>query len=102
MTKAKSTIARNPEELAKVLGLAATDAREWRVQHDLSKRLRDIVRREKVTHAELAERAKTSRTRVTAVLNDNLDHVSTDLLIRMLAALGYEVRVSVARVREAA
>jgi predicted XRE-type DNA-binding protein len=102
MTKGKPTIARNPEELAKALGLSATDAREWRVQHDLSKRLRDIVRRENVTHAELAQLAKTSRTRVTAVLNDNLDHVSTDLLIRMLAALGYEVKVSVARVRDAA
>jgi predicted XRE-type DNA-binding protein len=102
MPKVKPIIARTPEELAKTLGLSSADAREWRIQYDLSKRLRDIVRKENITHAELAQRAKTSRTRVTAVLNDNLEHVSTDLLIRMLAALGYEVRVSVARVRRAA
>ncbi len=98
MSSVKAT---TPEQLAKILGLSVADAHEWRVQHDLSKRLRGIVQKEKITHAELARRAMTSRSRVTAVLNDNLEHVSTDLLIRMLAALGYEVKVSVARVRKA-
>ena len=35
--------------------------------------------------------------RVTAILNDDLEHVSTDLLIRILASLGYRVKVSVVR-----
>jgi hypothetical protein len=34
---------------------------------------------------------------VTAILNGDLQHVSTDLLIRLLASLGYRVRVSVVR-----
>src|SRR5947209_4456675 len=33
----------------------------------------------------------------TAILNDDLAHVSTDLLIRILGSLGYRVRVSVTR-----
>ena len=61
------------------------------------KRLKEIVRKHKHTHAEIAARSGTSRTRVTAILNDDLEHVSTDLLIRILGSLGYRVRVSVTR-----
>src|SRR5436305_9561973 len=68
--------------------------KEWQVQHVLLKRLKEIVRRQEITHAEIAKRAGTSRTRVTAILNDDLEHVSSDLLIRILASLGYRVRVS--------
>jgi hypothetical protein len=39
---------------------------------------------------------------VTAILNDNLEHVSSDLLIRILASLGYRVKVSVIRSGSAA
>jgi len=35
---------------------------------------------------------------VTAILNDNLESVSSGLLIRVLTALGYWVKVSVSRV----
>jgi predicted XRE-type DNA-binding protein len=55
-----------------------------------------------MTHAQVATRARTSRTRITAILNDDLDHVSTDLLIRILASLGYRVKVSVTRADTAA
>ena len=39
---------------------------------------------------------------VAAILNDDLEHVSTDLLIRILASLGYQVKVSVVKTRTAA
>jgi predicted XRE-type DNA-binding protein len=90
-------VARTPEELAGALGLSCVAAREWQVQETLLKRLKEIVRRRRITHADIAKRAGTSRTRVTAILNDDLDHVSSDLLIRILASLGYRVRVSVVR-----
>ena len=98
MGKLKPTVARTPEELAKALGLSAAEAKEWQVQYALLKRLKEIVRRQNITHADLAKRAGTSRTRVTAILNGNLEHVSSDLLIRMLGSLGYRVRISVSRV----
>jgi transcriptional regulator with XRE-family HTH domain len=63
----------------------------------LLKRLKEITQREKITHAEIARRAGTARSRVTAILNDDLEHVSTDLLIRILASLGYRVNASVVR-----
>ncbi len=97
MNKLKTVVARTPEELAGALGLPGAAAKEWQVQHVLLKRLKEITRKKRITHAEIARRAGTSRTRVTAILNDDLQHVSSDLLIRILASLGYRVRVSVVK-----
>jgi DNA-binding XRE family transcriptional regulator len=76
MRKLKPIVAKTPEELADALGLSGVDAKEWKVQHVLVGRLKEIARRRKVTHAEIAKRAGTSRTRVTAILNGDLQHVS--------------------------
>lgn len=102
MPKIKPIIAKTPEELAVTLGLSTAAASEWQVQHVLLNRLKEIVQREEITHAEIARRAGTSRSRVTAILNDDLEHVSSDLLIRILASLGYRVKVSVVRAGSAA
>jgi predicted XRE-type DNA-binding protein len=102
MIKAKDVVAPTPAALAEALGLAAAEAEEWQVQYDLLKKLRQVVEADSLTHAEVARRSKSSRTRVTAILNGNLDGVSTDLLIRLLSSLGYRVRVSVSRIRPAA
>lgn len=102
MPKAKAVIARNGVELAKVLGLKAADAYQWEVQANLLIKLREVVARAKLTHEQVAKKAGTSRTRITSILNANLDHVSTDLLIRILGSLGYEVNVSVTRAKIAA
>ncbi len=96
----KMVTAKTPETLAQTLGLSVA-AQEWQVQHALQKRLRQIVSDAALTHAEVARRSGSSRTRVTSILNGNLDNVSSDLLIRLLAALGYRVRVSVSRVNSA-
>ena len=66
MHKLKPITAAAPEALAEVLGLSTAAAKEWQVQHALLKRLKEIVRRQKMTHAEIARRSGSSRTRVTA------------------------------------
>jgi len=102
MPELKPIVAATPEDLAGALGLPKAAAKEWQVQNELLKNLKEIVGKHKVTHAEIAKRSGTSRTRVTAILNDNLEHVSTDLLIRILGSLGYRVKVSVVRSGRAA
>ena len=102
MQKIKPTVAKTPEDLADALGLPRAAAKEWQFQHALLARLKEITRRQKITHAEIARRAGTSRTRVTSILNDDLEHVSSDLLIRILGSLGYRVKVSVVRSDSAA
>ncbi len=95
MNETKRIVVRTPEALAKAIGLSEAESTEWRVQYALLKRLQKIVQQNGLTHAEVARRASSSRTRVTAILNGNLDNVSSDLLIRLLGALGYRVRVTV-------
>jgi len=102
MRKLKPVVTSTPEELTATLGLSDAEAKEWQVQYVLLKRLKEIVRRQRITHAEIAERAGASRTRVTAILNDNLEHVSSDLLIRILGGIGYRVTVSVSKSKYAA
>ena len=102
MPKLKPVVVKTPEALAEALGLSAAEAKEWRVHHDLLQHLKEVVRKENLTHAEIARRAGTSRTRVTAILNDNVEDVSSDLLIRILGSLGYRVTVSVKRAAQVA
>ena len=92
MSKNKTLVARNSKELAGVLGLTEADRTALEIQLQLVEQIGVEVRRAGMTHARLAELAGASRPRVTAILNSNLDGVSTDLLLRILAALG--VRVS--------
>jgi len=102
MRKIRPIVAKTPEEVARALGLSPAAAKEWTVQEELLARLREVVRKQKITHEEIARRAQSSRTRVTAILNGDLEHVSSDLLIRILGSLGYQVRISVVRSRTAA
>jgi len=99
MRKRKAGWARSTRELAEVLGLADADRVALEVQLELTERIALEVRRLDITHANLARLAGTSRPRVTAILNGNLEGVSTDLLLRLLAAL--KVRVEL-RFRRAA
>src|ERR1700722_12256946 len=100
MPRAKRIVAKTPESLAKALGLTTAEAHEWQFQHELLLRLKAAVKREGVTHASIASRAGTSRARVTGILNGNLEHVSSDLLIRLLTALGYRVHVRISKTAE--
>jgi predicted XRE-type DNA-binding protein len=102
MPKIRPTIARTSEDLADTLGLPHVDAEECQFQHVLLARLKEITRRQKLTHLEIAKAAGTSRTRITSILNNDLEHVSSNLMIRILASLGYRVKVSVVRCNKAA
>jgi predicted XRE-type DNA-binding protein len=79
--------------LARLLDIPDTHRAALDVQFDLVEQILAEVRRAGITHAQLAGLAGVSRPRLTAILNGNLAGVSTDLLLRVLAALG--VRVSV-------
>ena len=84
MPKPKPIVAKTARELAAILGLSATEAGEWEVQHTLLTRLQEIVRKHKLTHAEIAKRSATSRTRVTAILTDALDQNTKRLLVETI------------------
>jgi predicted XRE-type DNA-binding protein len=93
MKKSKAIVTRSAAELAKALGLTPADGAEIRLRSDLNSKIAEIVLRKSLTHAQVARLARTSRTRITAILNRNTKDVSTDLLLRILYALGYTAKI---------
>lgn len=93
MKKVRPVVARNARELAAVLGLTPADGLEIEIRSDLNDKIIEVVRKRGLTHDQVARLAHTSRTRVTAILNRNTQDISTDLMLRVLAALGVQARL---------
>lgn len=91
----KMITVRTAGELGRALGLSASDTAEMEFRSDLTVALTRIIQSGQLTHADIAKRAGTSRTRVTAIANGNTQGVSTDVLIRVLAATGHRAEVRV-------
>ena len=97
MAKVKSVTTKNAEELAEALGLSPAEGAEMEFKADLNSKIIEIVRKKGVTHAQLAKLVGSSRTRMTALLNHNTLDISTDLMLRVLAALGYKASIKIAK-----
>lgn len=95
--KSKLTVTRTAAELARALGLSPAEGAEIKLRSDLNSKIVEVVHRKGLTHAQVARLARTSRTRITAILNRNTKDISTDLLLRVLYALGYTARISFRR-----
>ena len=91
----KNVTVRTAEELGRALGLSMADTVEIEFRSELTMALAKIIQAGRLTHADIAKGAGTSRTRVTAIANGNTHGVSTDVLIRVLAATGYRAEVRV-------
>ena len=102
MKKVKAIVTRNAAELAAALNLSPADAVEMEIRRRLNDKLIDAVSRSGMTHAQVAKAAGTSRARLTAVLNRNTSHVSTGLMLRILASLGYSAKITFTRSSKAA
>jgi len=93
MRNSKITVTRNAVELAEALGLSPSDGLEIEIRSDLNDKIIEVVKKKSLTHAEVAKLAKTSRTRVTALLNRNSKDISTDLMLRILSAIGVYAKI---------
>ena len=92
--KVKIYIAKNAVQIACLLDLDPGDSVEMEFRAKLNKKIVDAVQSQGLTHLEVAARAKSSRSRITAILNGHTSGVSTDLLLRILYSLGYTAKVS--------
>jgi len=93
MRRVKPSVAPDAVELAKALGLSASDAHRWELRSQLVSKIIEAIEKDGLTHAQVAKKAKTSRTRITSILNRNIDDVSTDLLLRILESIGYRAKI---------
>jgi predicted XRE-type DNA-binding protein len=94
-----AVVVHTAHELGNALGLSPAETAEMEFRSELTVALAEIIRSGRITHEKIARDAGTSRTRVTAIANGNTDGISTDVLIRVLAATGHR---AVVRVRKAA
>lgn len=93
MKKSKAIVSTSAAGLAEALGLSPADGAEIQLRSDLNSKIVAVVRRKGLTHAQVARLARTSRTRVTAIMNRNTKDISTDLMLRVLYALGYSAKI---------
>ena len=95
MKKSKMIVAKNSVELAEVMGLSPAHAAAWELKINLNDKIIQIVKKKGLTHEQVAKLAKTSRTRVTALMNRSSVDISTDLMLRILGALGYTAKLTI-------
>ena len=94
MKKNKYTVAKNSKELAKLLNLSSTDAIEWKVRNVITQKIIETFDRNDFSITEVAHNAGTSRARITKILKDDTFGISLDVLVRVLGALGEEMKIS--------
>jgi DNA-binding MarR family transcriptional regulator len=94
MKKKSRLVDRNAKELSESLGLSHLDVLEWEVRYVISQKIIDSCKKKYMTVTEIAKRAGTSRGRVTKILKNDTFGISLDVLVRVLGALGEEMKIS--------
>lgn len=92
--KQKLLVSRNAKELSEAMGLDACDALEWEFRYSLTQKIIETFKAEHMTITEAASKAKTSRARVTNILQGNSQGISIDVLLRVLAAVGQSIKIT--------
>lgn len=70
------------------------DAIEWKVRNLITKRIIESATEKKLSATFIAKEAGTSRASVTKILKDDSFGTSIDVLIRILCAVGEEMKIS--------
>ena len=87
---------KNSKELCKLLGLPPSATAKVEIRVELAIAIRKELARQQMTHAEAAKRTGVGRTVITAIMNGNLNSISTDRLIDVAQGLGLKVQLKVA------
>jgi predicted XRE-type DNA-binding protein len=96
--KDKEGRTKTAQELASYLGLGPEEGAEIGLRVQLNSKIIEVVLDKALTHEQVAKLGRTSRTRITAIMNRNTSDVSTDLMLRILNCLGYEATVKFRKV----
>ncbi len=83
-------------QLCELLGLPESESQRVQMRLELAKAIRNVIAKGKLTQVQAGEKAKVGRTVVTAIVNGNLDRISTDRLLDVAQGLGLRFRIKVA------
>jgi len=87
---------RSVTALAKALNLPEGEARRVDIRTDLVVAIQKAVTKKGLTHVASAKLTGVGRTVITALMNGNSKHISTDRLIHIAEQLGLRVSLKVA------
>lgn len=88
--------AKTLDELGSLLGLHDAEVGKLRIRLELVNGIRNVITKNNLTHLEAANICGVGRTVITAVINGNLNKISTDRLIDIAQALGLTLVLKVA------
>jgi hypothetical protein len=94
MKKNKVVVTKKSKELAAALGLSPLDAIEWEVRLMITNKIISSSESSDLTVTDIAKIAGTSRARITKILKNDTHGISLDVLVRVLGALGEEMKIS--------
>ena len=89
--------AKNVHELCSLLGLPVSQAPKIEMRRDLIIAIRRTIDVCELTHAKAAKTTNVGRTVITAIVNGNIDKISTDRLINIASALGLDIHLKIGR-----
>ena len=89
-------VARNPRELCQLLHLPSSEADRMEARRNLLLAIKKRMEKNHWTHEEAAKLCGVGRTVITAVVNGNLEKISTDRLMNLAHKLGLRIRLKVA------
>ena len=85
-------------DIAKKLGVSKTRGLEAVIKADLIDAVMKVVKKEGITHAELAARSGLPRSAVTGILSGSLQKVTLDRILKLVESAGLTAEVKVKRV----
>jgi predicted XRE-type DNA-binding protein len=94
--RVRAVKAASGRDLNRLLALSDEDFAAMELRVACVKKIIAETAKQGLTHKQAAERTGTSRSRMTSILNGAIQDVSTDLLLRVLSALGIRTRISFA------
>ncbi len=75
-------------ELAKMLNISPARAIEAVLKAQMISAILDVVKKEQITHAEIATKSGIPRSAVTGILSGSMQRVTLDRVLRMVEAVG--------------
>ncbi|MBC7714022.1 MAG: XRE family transcriptional regulator [Rhizobacter sp.] len=90
-----SVDAKNLEDLCGLLGLPETEVPKLQIRLEIVNGIRAALKKQNLTHQNAATKCGVGRTVITAVINGNLNKISTDRLIDIAQGLGLSLILKV-------
>ena len=87
---------KNTKQLCKKLDIPISEALKIEMRRNLVIAIQKTIQKNNWTHIKAAAKAKVGRTVITAILNGNLEKISTDRLIDIAQRIGLKVHLKVA------